>query len=78
MRPMIIGDLKTHFSQVIKNVKSGEEIAVTFGRKKEIVAYLIPKAARIGAKRQLDILQGKGTVTFADDFKLTNDEFLGL
>ena len=46
MRPMIIGDLKTHFSQVIKNVKSGEEIAVTFGRKKEIVAYLIPKTAR--------------------------------
>ncbi len=75
---MTIGDLKAHFSEVIQDVKSGEEIAVAFGKKKEIVAYLIPKAARNPAKRQLGTLQGKGTVTFVDDFKLTDDEFLGL
>lgn len=71
---MTIGDLKAHFSEVIQDVKSGEEIAVAFGKKKEIVAYLIPRAAHKSAKRQLGILQGKGTVTFADDF----NEFLGL
>lgn len=75
---MTVGDLKSRFSEVLQDVKSGEEIAIAFGKKKEIVAYLIPKTARAGAKRQLGILQGKGTVTFAPDFKLTDDEFLGL
>ena len=78
MRTMTVGDLKAHFSEVIQDVKSGEEIAVAFGKKKEIVAYLIPKEARTPAKRQLGILQNKGRVTFATDFKLTDDEFLGL
>ncbi|HEX9958727.1 MAG TPA: prevent-host-death protein [Fibrella sp.] len=78
MRTMTVGDLKAHFSEVIQDVKSGEEIAVAFGKKKEIVAYLIPKAARTPAKRQLGILQNKGHVTFAADFKLTDDEFLGV
>lgn len=75
---MTVGALKAHFSEVIQDVKSGEEIAVAFGKKKEIVAYLIPKEGRNPVKRQLGILQGKGTVVFADDFKLTDDEFLGL
>ncbi|MEZ0485194.1 type II toxin-antitoxin system Phd/YefM family antitoxin [Fibrella aquatica] len=78
MRTMTIGELKAHFSDVIQDVKSGEEIAVAFGKKKEIVAYLIPKEARTPVKRQLGILANKGQVTFGADFKLTDDEFLGL
>lgn len=78
MRVMTVGDLKARFSEVIQDIKAGEEIAVAYGRKKEIVAYLIPKATRKPAKRSLGILQSKGTVVFADDFKLTEDEFLGL
>jgi antitoxin (DNA-binding transcriptional repressor) of toxin-antitoxin stability system len=76
MKTMTVGDLKSHFSEVIQEVKAGEEIAVAFGKKKEIVAYLIPKSARKSAKRQLGIL--KGNVRFADTFKMTEDEFLGI
>ncbi|GAB3960745.1 hypothetical protein GCM10028805_58660 [Spirosoma harenae] len=78
MRTMTVGDLKSRFSEVIQEVKAGEEIAVAFGKKKEIVAYLIPKSARKTEKRQLGILAKKGKVTFADDFKMTEEEFLGL
>ncbi|CAN5583403.1 hypothetical protein BH09BAC4_BH09BAC4_00420 [soil metagenome] len=78
MKTMTVGDLKSHFSEVIQEVKAGEEIAVAFGKKKEIVAYLIPKSARKPEKRQLGLLQGKSTVTFADDFKMTEEDFLGL
>ena len=78
MKTMTIGELKSHFSEVLQEVKSGKEIAVAFGKKKEIVAYLIPKSARNSVKRQLGILQNKGKVTFADDFKMTEEDFLGI
>jgi len=78
MKIMTVGDLKAHFSEVIQHVKAGEEIAVAFGRKKEIVAYLIPKAGRKTEKRELGQLRSKGSVTFADDFTMTEEEFLGL
>ena len=78
MKTMTIRDLKAHFSEVIQEVKAGEEIAIAFGKQREVVAYLIPKSARQPKKRQLGLLQGKGSVTFADDFKMTEEEFLGL
>ncbi|WP_373514208.1 type II toxin-antitoxin system Phd/YefM family antitoxin [Persicitalea sp.] len=78
MRTLTVGELKAQFSQVIKDVQAGEEIAVAFGKKKEVVAYLVPKPARKPAPRKLGILQGKGKAIFADDFKMTEEEFLGL
>lgn len=78
MKTMTVGDLKAHFSEVIQDIKAGEEIAIAFGKKREIVAYLIPKSARKPMKRQLGILQNKGKVTFADDYKITEEEFLGI
>ena len=78
MKTMTVGELKAHFSAVIQDVKAGEEIAVAFGRKKEIVAYLVPKSTRKADERKLGQLVGKGTVTFAEDFAMTEDEFLDL
>ncbi len=78
MKTMTVGDLKAHFSEVMQEIKAGEEIAVAFGKKREIIAYLIPKSARKPVKRQLGILQDKGKATFADDFKMTEEEFLGI
>ena len=78
MRTLTVGELKAQFSQVIKDVQAGEKVAVAFGKKKEVVAYLVPKTDRKPAPRKLGILQGKGKVIFADDFKMTEDEFLGL
>ncbi|WP_373330877.1 type II toxin-antitoxin system Phd/YefM family antitoxin [Salmonirosea aquatica] len=73
MRTLTVGELKAQFSQIIKDVKAGEEIAVAFGKKREVIAYLVPKP-----ERKLGILQGKGKAIFTDDFKMTEEEFLGL
>jgi antitoxin (DNA-binding transcriptional repressor) of toxin-antitoxin stability system len=78
MKTMTVGDLKTRFSEVLQEVQAGEEIAVTFGKKKEIIAYLIPKSARKSTKRTLGILANKGKVTFQKDFTITEEEFLSL
>ena len=78
MRTYTVGEFKTKFSEILEWVRSGEQVAVAFGQKKEIVAYLVPKTAKSGAKRPLGILAGKAKVTFAADFKITEEEFLGL
>jgi antitoxin (DNA-binding transcriptional repressor) of toxin-antitoxin stability system len=77
MKTMTVGEFKTHFSEVIEQVKAGEKIAVTYGKKKEVVGYFTPEAPP-QKKRQLGILEGIATFTFMPDFEMTTEEFLGL
>lgn len=74
---MTVGEFKTHFAEVLEQVKSGIGIAVTYGRKKKIVGYFLPQSAMPGNKRTLGLMQGKASVIFKPDFKITEEEFLG-
>ena len=74
---MSVGEFKTHFSEVLERVKAGEEIAVTYGKKKEVVGYFLPEKPQ-KPKRQLGLLEGKVEVIFTPDFEMTTEEFLGL
>ncbi|HET8828378.1 MAG TPA: prevent-host-death protein [Pelobium sp.] len=78
MKTMTVGEFKTHFSDVVKKVKAGEKIAVTSGKKKEVVGYFVSEIPEKKEKRKLGILEGKATATFSDDFKISVEEFLGL
>jgi prevent-host-death family protein len=77
MKTVTIGELKARFSELLKEVQEGEEIEVAFGKRKEVVAYLVPKSYKKSTPRKLGILQHKGKVRFAEDFKMTEEEFLG-
>jgi len=77
MKTMSVGEFKTHFSEVLERVKAGEEIAVTYGKKKEVVGYFLPEKPQ-KPKRQLGLLEGKVEVIFTPDFEMTTEEFLGL
>lgn len=77
MKTMSVGEFKTHFSDVLEQVKAGEKIAVTFGKKKEIVGYFLPEMPQM-PKRKLGVLEGKATFSFDSDFEITTEEFLGL
>ena len=78
MKTMSVGEFKTHFSAVIERVKSGERIAVTFGKKKEVIGYFLPELPDTKNKRKLGILERKASVNFHPDFKINEEEFLGL
>jgi len=78
MKTMSVGEFKAHFSEVIEQVKAGEKIEVTFGKKKEVIGYFIPEVQKETKKRKLGILDGKAKVTFHDDFKMSAEELLGL
>lgn len=77
MKTMTVGEFKAHFAEVLEQVRSGIGIAVTYGRRKEIVGYFLPKSKKSRGKRKLGLLQGKATATFKHDFKITEEDFLG-
>ncbi len=77
MKTMSVGEFKTHFSEVVEQVKAGEKIAVTFGKKKEVIGYFLPELPK-QEKRKIGILQGKASAEFSPDFKITDEEFLKL
>jgi antitoxin (DNA-binding transcriptional repressor) of toxin-antitoxin stability system len=77
MKTMSVGEFKTHFSDVIEQVKAGEEVAVTYGKKKELIGYFSPKKQQ-KSKIKLGIMEGKAKAIFGPDFKMTEEEFLGL
>ncbi|WP_419800838.1 type II toxin-antitoxin system Phd/YefM family antitoxin [Mucilaginibacter sp.] len=78
MKKMSVGEFKTNFSQVIEEVKAGEKIVVTFGRKKKVIGYFLPENSAEKPKRKLSILAGKSEVIFEKDFEMTEEEFLNL
>jgi antitoxin (DNA-binding transcriptional repressor) of toxin-antitoxin stability system len=76
MKTMSVGEFKANFSEALKQVLAGEEIGILYGKKKEVVAKLVPKNAGKKPKRKLGILEGKGKVKFGKDFKMTEEEFI--
>ncbi|MBA3647482.1 MAG: prevent-host-death protein [Chitinophagales bacterium] len=77
MKTFSVGDLKANFSDVLNMVREGEEIAISYGRKKKIVARIIPeKKVNIKKKRRLGLLKGKGKVTFHGQWRITDEDFL--
>ncbi|MBI3525723.1 MAG: type II toxin-antitoxin system Phd/YefM family antitoxin [Betaproteobacteria bacterium] len=78
MRTLTIGEFKAQFSDVLTTVQAGESVVVCYGRKMERVAVLVPYAefAANAGKRPLGLLKGRASFSVADDFKLTDDEFL--
>ena len=78
MTIVTVSDLKTRLSDILKKVQLGEEIAIAFGRKKEILAYIIPnQSSSAQAPRPLGLFDGKVKMSISEHFKMTEGE-LGL
>ena len=72
-----VGALKTNFSEVLQKIQRGESVGITYGKKKKKVAVVIPYSAYIKkTKLSLGLLEGKASVTFGRDFKITDSDFL--
>ncbi|GHS95395.1 prevent-host-death protein [Synergistales bacterium] len=79
MKTLSLAEAKTSFSSVIKEVVSGTEIAVSYGKRKETVAVIVPyERWKKSRERQLGTLEGKMAAEFADDFKMTDEELISL
>jgi len=77
MKTSPVSEVKTHLSSLLKEVTAGAEIGITFGRKKETIAVIVPimEYKKI-KKRKLGTLQGKIKLEFKKDFQMTDEELL--
>jgi prevent-host-death family protein len=79
MKTLQLAEAKTHFSSILKDVEAGNEIGITYGKKKRAIAVIIPyEKWKKGQKRQLGTLEGKMSVEFSDDFSMTEEELINL
>ena len=78
MKTMAVGELKTHFSEVLEKVKQGETVGILYGRAKKPVAMIVPYQEEKKGKRKIGIMDGKAAVTITGDGKISEEEFLGL
>ncbi len=77
MNQLTVGEFKAKFSEVLEKVRMGESVGITYGKNKKKVAALVPYS-KLEKKQpiKLGLLEGKATVKFAKDFKMTEEEFL--
>ena len=79
MKTLQVGELKSKFSQILNDVKHGEEIAISFGKKKETIAVIVPFSSyKNKKKRKLGIIEGKASFKLSDNFSITDEELLNL
>ncbi len=77
MKVITVGEFKSRMSFFIERILKGEEFIVSYGRKKSKIFKVSPIKEEKSFKRKLGTLEGKATVTFRDDWKMTTEEFLG-
>jgi prevent-host-death family protein len=73
---MSVGEFKSRFSEVLDAVRKGESITVTFGRRKTAVAIVSPVPTK-GTRRPLGLLADKARITIAENWVMSDSEFLG-
>lgn len=79
MKTLPAGELKAQFSEVLEKVQKGESFTILHGKDKKPVAMIVPfRAPAKGSPRQIGILEGKVKLKFSPDFKMTEEELLGL
>jgi antitoxin (DNA-binding transcriptional repressor) of toxin-antitoxin stability system len=77
MKILSLAEAKTHFSAILKDVGLGNEVAISYGKKKETIAVIIPyETWKKSKKRQLGTLEGIVTVKFSKDFYMTDEELI--
>ena len=76
MEKIPVGELKTHFSELLSKIKAGEELIITYGKKRESVAVIVPYSTYIKKNKiKLGALKHKNMIIH-DDFKMTEEEFV--
>lgn len=68
MKTYPVGEFKSRFSEIIHQVRAGEAVVISYGKKRENVAVLVPYAAYKSKRIRLGLLQDK-TLTIHDDLK---------
>lgn len=75
MKTMAVGEVKTHFSEILEEVRHGKKVGILYGRAKKPVAMIVPFEEKAKA-RKIGILDGEARIEFSDNFAMTADEMV--
>ena len=78
MKSLHVGELKSRFSDILEEVKHGEEVIIAFGKKKVPIAVIIPFKQYSASKRKLGLLKGKASFKLGSAFKISDKELFTL
>ena len=77
MQTLTVGELKTSFSEVLERIRSGQKFAISYGKKREKVAVIVPYSDYVSApERTLGLLKDRAGCTIHEDFEITEKEML--
>jgi len=77
MQTLNIGELKARFSEVLGRLRQGQEIIISYGKKREKIAVLMPYDRYSGKPdRKLGLLKDRGRCVIHEDFKISDEELL--
>jgi antitoxin (DNA-binding transcriptional repressor) of toxin-antitoxin stability system len=78
MKMMTTADFKANFSSVVDELKKGNEVVITYGRKKEPLATIVPqsKLKKPDYSVRLGDLKDAGWTYKLDNFEMTEEELL--
>lgn len=77
MKTLPIAEFRSNFSTLLKEVVLGHEIGISFGRRRETIAVIVPIEEYKKLKtRKLGTLEGKVTVEFSPNWNISDEEFI--
>ena len=77
MQTLTVGEFKARFSEVLEKVRLGEEIVISYGKKRQRVAVLLPYSHYDrGKPRKIGLLKGRAKCILHKDFKITDEDLL--
>ncbi|MFP4035959.1 MAG: type II toxin-antitoxin system Phd/YefM family antitoxin [Desulfobacteraceae bacterium] len=77
METMTVAELKARFSSVLAELRNGKEVVISYGKRREKVAVLIPYSKfQHSRPRRLGVLKHRGKCVIHDDFKMSDRELL--
>jgi antitoxin (DNA-binding transcriptional repressor) of toxin-antitoxin stability system len=77
MKTVAVADVTMQFPSLLKEVESGNEIAISYNSDEKTIAVLVPYISwKKSRPRVLGTLAGKMSVDFANDWHMTDEELL--
>jgi prevent-host-death family protein len=77
METMTVGHFRANFSEVLEKVKQGEDIVISYGKKKEKIAVLVPFARYEHKSLRIHgLLSGKASFSLSNEFQIDDEEIV--
>jgi antitoxin (DNA-binding transcriptional repressor) of toxin-antitoxin stability system len=78
MKALTIAEVKTHFSDILFQVRTGEKVKILYGKSKKPIAMIVPLEEDKYTHRKIGILDGIASYKEEGDGKISLEEFLGV